>query len=139
MLTHSQLLSSATVANSTMNRGRGLAGVNSYGRELRSDIPAFLEARARERGAAVWYDVCCGEGRALIEGGGRFAALGLPIQIIGVDLVGGFANGAGANVRLIAGDAATFTLDVAADLVTCVHGLHYLGTNSACWNMSTGR
>ena len=53
MLTQAELLASATVANSTMNRGRGLSGVNSYGRELRCDIAAFLEARAREYGQAV--------------------------------------------------------------------------------------
>ena len=127
MLTQAELLGSATVANATMNRGRGLSGVNSYQRELRHDIAAYLEARAREYGYAVWYDICCGDGRALVEAGQGFAASGLSVQIVGVDLVDTFAPAPPGNVRLVAADFGAFVLDMRADLLTCVHGLHYLG------------
>ncbi|MBV9851065.1 MAG: class I SAM-dependent methyltransferase [Armatimonadetes bacterium] len=129
MLTNAELLASSTVANSTMNRGRGLSGVNSYARELRLDIVAFLEARARERGQAVWYDACCGEGRALVEAGERFARRGWTreVQIIGADLVDLFAPNDCPHVRLMASDVVAYVPEQPVDLVTCVHGLHYLG------------
>ena len=129
MLNADDLLLSPVVANATMNRGRGLSGVNSYGRELRFDIAAFLERRVRERGTAVWLDACCGQGRALWEAGRQFAGTdwGSGVRIVGVDLVGMFEAGDAPNVRLIAGDVAVFKLDGPVDLITCVHGLHYLG------------
>ena len=129
MLTPADLLRSPVVANATMNRGRGLSGVNSYGRELRFDIVAFLERRVRERGGAVWLDACCGQGRALLEAGRQFAGTGWGsgVRIVGVDLVGMFEAGDAPNVRLIAGDVAAFKPGVPVDLITCVHGLHYLG------------
>ena len=101
MLRPDELLSSPVVANATMNRGRGLSGVNSYERDLRFSITEFLMERVREHGEAVWYDACCGEGRALAE--------------------------AAPNVHLQAADVAAWALERPADLITCVHGLHYLG------------
>ena len=128
MLSAEELQTSEIVANATMNRGRGLTGVNSYGKELGFDIAAFLQARVEERGAAVWYDACCGEGRALGEAARQFEATlwGKSVRIVGVDLGGMFAD-AGPNVEFVAADVGAFRLDEAADLITCVHGLHYLG------------
>ena len=129
MLTQTDLLASEIVANAAMNRGRGLSGVNSYDRELRFDIAAFLRERARARGRAVWLDACCGEGRALHEAGAALA--GEPIQILGVDLMDASVAPSieSPNVRLVAADvsAATFAFPAPLDLITCVHGLHYLG------------
>ena len=124
-----ELLSSPVVANATMNRGRGLGGVNSYERELRFSITDFLAERVRERGKAVWYDACCGQGRALVEAGTQFAemAWGRQIEIVGVDLMGMFTPEQVPGVTLIAAEVAAFRLDQPADLITCVHGLHYLG------------
>ena len=129
MLNPDDLLSSSVVANAIMNRGRGFSGVNSYGRELRFDIGAFLERRVRERGEAVWLDACCGQGRALLEAGRQFAGTdwGSGVRIAGVDLVGMFEAGDAPNVRLIAGNVAAFKPDAPVDLITCVHGLHCLG------------
>ena len=118
---------------------------------MRFDIAAFLETTARKYGRADWYDICCGEGRALVEAGRDFTTSGLPVQIVGVDLVDTFAPASPRNVRLIAADAGAFVLDTAADLVTCVHGLHYLGdklglleqahrqmaSGGSCWRIST--
>ncbi|MDG4861765.1 SAM-dependent methyltransferase, partial [Streptomyces sp. T-3] len=77
------LAASAVVANSTMNRGRGLAGVNSYARELGFDPLAHLAAvRSAE---PSWLDLCSGEGRALREAAGRVPTAAV---LTGVDLVG---------------------------------------------------
>ena len=129
MLCADDLLSSPIVANATMNRGRGLSGVNSYERDLRFSITGFLAERVRERGRAVWYDACCGQGRALIEAGTQFAAAGWghSVRIVGVDLVEMFAPEGAPNVTLRAADVTAFALKQPADLITCVHGLHYLG------------
>ena len=129
MLRADELLSSPVVANATMNRRRGFSGVNSYERDLRFSLTDFLAERVREREAALWYDACCGEGRALVEAGNQFAASewGRQVQIVGVDLVEMFTPEQTPNVTLTAADVAAFTLDRPADLITCVHGLHYLG------------
>ena len=57
---------SSVVANNAMNRERGLAGANGYGREL--GLGALVEIRAaagRARPASRWLDLCCGPVRAL--------------------------------------------------------------------------
>ena len=129
MLNPDDLRRSPVVANAVMNRGRGLSGVNSYERELRFDIPAFLDKRVRERGEAVWYDACCGEGRALLEAGRQLSGTvwGSRVRTLGVDLAGMFSDGGTPNVQLIAADVAAFAPDSPLDLITCVHGLHYIG------------
>ncbi|MBD0670490.1 hypothetical protein BU198_07115, partial [Streptomyces sp. CBMA156] len=68
----SELTASPVVANSTMNRERGLTGVNSYARELGFDP---LDRLAEHGGTAPgWLDLCSGEGRALVEAARRSAA-----------------------------------------------------------------
>jgi len=64
-----------------------------------------------------------------MEAGEQFEAAGWgrQVQIVGVDLVGMFTPEQAANVTLTAADVAAFTLNQPADLITCVHGLHYLG------------
>lgn len=129
MLQADELLASPIVANSTMNRGRGFSGVNSYERDLRFSITGFLAERMQGRGSALWYDACCGEGRALVEAGRQFDAVGWggQTQIVGVDLVNMFTPNDAPHVTLLASDVTAFTLEHPADLITCVHGLHYLG------------
>ncbi len=129
MLHQNELLSSPIVANATMNRGRGLSGVNSYERELCFNVTDFLKARVKTGGEAVWYDACCGQGRAVIEAGRQWAMTewGRQVQITGVDLVEMFWPKEARGVSLIAADVAVYTLEKPADLITCVHGLHYLG------------
>lgn len=129
MLQADELLASPVVANSTMNRGRGFSGVNSYERELHFSITELLAERVREHGTALWYDACCGQGRALVEAGKQFEAAGRggQTQIVGVDLVNMFTPDQAPNVTLWAADVTAFTLEQSADLITCVHGLHYLG------------
>ena len=129
MLPADALLSSPVVANSTMNRGRGFSGVNSYERDLHFSLSEFLAERIREQGAAFWYDACCGQGLALVEAGRQLDAAGWAgqVRIVGVDLIPMFTPEEAPVVTLLAADVAAFTLDQPADLITCVHGLHYLG------------
>jgi SAM-dependent methyltransferase len=107
------LASSSVVANRAMNRTRGLTGRDGYSAVLGFDIIAHQPRR--------WLDLCCGSGRALLE-----AAPLLP-DVTGVDLVDFFAGPVPANVRLIAAPAGDWTPDGTFDLITCVHGLHYVG------------
>lgn len=139
LLDDAALERSAVVANSAMNRIRGLAGVNSYARELGFDPFEWLAERARTaavaasaHGEVAWLDMCCGSGRALLEAERRFVdeLPDLPVTITGVDLVDFFAAPpVSRRLRLIAQSAATYSPPAgrAFDLVTCVHGLHYVG------------
>ncbi|MEV7773692.1 class I SAM-dependent methyltransferase [Kitasatospora sp. NPDC086791] len=138
------LTASSVVANSTMNRERGLSGVNSYARELGFSPLAWLLERT---GAAPgWLDLCSGEGRALAE-----AARRLPegVELTGVDLVGPMAPPPDAaalpQLRLVTAAVADWAPGRSYDLITCVHGLHYLGdqlgaiARAASWLAPDGR
>ena len=123
------------VVNAAMNRGRGFTGVNSYTRDLRQfDVAAFLQERVRLPlfQTVRWLDACCGEGRALTEAAQLWSgtAWGKKIEIIGLGLwddlppAHNFPNGP--VLRFVAADAAAWVPDAPLDLITCVHGLHYL-------------
>ncbi|GAA1590372.1 class I SAM-dependent methyltransferase [Actinomadura kijaniata] len=104
---------SPVVANNAMNRERTLRG---YARGLGVDIVAARPAR--------WLDLCCGTGRALFEA----AALLPDTEIVGVDLVDHFLPAVPpANLRLVTASVAAWEPPGAFDLITCVHGLHYVG------------
>jgi trans-aconitate methyltransferase len=121
-----ELERSPVVANRAMNRTRGLSGRDGYSTVLGVDIAA--------RAPANWLDLCCGSGRALLE-----AAKIMDTRITGVDLVGFFAGPAPATVELVAASVTTWRPDRKYDLITCVHGLHYIGdklgvlTKAASW------
>lgn len=134
---------SSVVANNAMNRGRGLSGVNSYARELGFDPYERLAERLRggERAAVTWIDVCCGSGRALLEAEVRFAQEfpDADVTLIGIDLVDFFLAGPRTpRLRLITASATSWTPDRPADLVTCVHGLHYIGDKLAAVSAMAG-
>ncbi|WP_236653673.1 class I SAM-dependent methyltransferase [Streptacidiphilus melanogenes] len=127
LLGDAELARTSVVANNTMNRGRGLSGVNSYARELGFDPLARLGGLDRPR----WLDLCSGEGLAL-----RAAAAVLPAGAVltGVDLVGPLLpRPRPTGVELVTASLATWSPPPGRryDLVTCVHGLHYLGDKLA--------
>lgn len=119
------------VANASMNRGRGLEGTNSYSKDLGLNPVEWLVARLDAKRTAAWLDLCCGAGRALVEAGRRLDALGLRdrVTVMGVDLVPMFVEVPGELdfVRLEEGSLLRLRLRRRFDLITCVHGLHYVG------------
>ncbi len=153
-LSSSELDRSPIVANSAMNRERGLMGPNSYTRELGFNPLEFLKVRlartATQPGDAEgsppvirWLDVCCGSGRALLEAIERLRLAGLEGRVLlqGIDLMPMFLSvpAEKPGVRLVAASLAEWEPEGSApgdregasgpgyDLITCVHGLHYLG------------
>jgi SAM-dependent methyltransferase len=120
---------SAVVANCRMNRERNLQGSNGYDRELGFDPIAFLKERTTSEGMAAWLDLCCGTGRALIQAAEIVRVQGRAIDIVGVDLVGMFDPTPPdlPRLRLVEASLSVWRPDRAFDLITCVHGLHYVG------------
>jgi SAM-dependent methyltransferase len=112
---------SSVVANCAMNRERSLTGSNGYGRELGIDILGLLKARPEVR----WLDLCCGTGRALFEAA---SLLDGSARIVGVDLVGHFLPVAlPPGLALVTASVAEWAPEGRFDLITSVHGLHYVG------------
>ncbi|MEU6148881.1 methyltransferase domain-containing protein [Actinosynnema sp. NPDC047251] len=143
LLDNEELERSSVVANRDMNRERGLAGSNGYGRELGLDVAAFLAGRAAARSGMVeWLDLCCGTGTALLECAAAVADPG--VRITGVDLVDHFAGPPVPGVESVTASVASWRPDRAFDLITCVHGLHYVGdklgvpARSASWLADDG-
>ncbi|WP_327584608.1 class I SAM-dependent methyltransferase [Nonomuraea sp. NBC_00507] len=120
LITDDELENSPVVANSLMNRDRRL---RSYDRELGIDIVKIL--RAVPSRPARWLDLCCGSANALGEAA---VLLGDEVEIVGVDLVGFFdCSPTPPRLRLITASVATWRPDTRFDLITCVHGVHYVG------------
>jgi SAM-dependent methyltransferase len=128
LLDDTTLAASAVVANSAMNRERQLAGPNSYARELGFDPLDRILRRLPEQESVAWLDLCCGRGRALLQAGAHVEACGLQdrVELIGVDLVDYFDPGTTA-VTLVCTPATTWQPHRRFDLITVVHGLHYIG------------
>ena len=139
---------SAVVANCRMNRERVLLGSNGYDKELGVNPLNFLRERVTSGRPVAWLDLCCGTGKALIEAARIVREEGLDsrIEIVGVDLVGVFQtpepelNG----LRLVKASLRTWQPECRFDLITCVHGLHYIGdkfgliARAASWLVNDG-
>ena len=122
-----ELENSPIVANCCMNRERNLHGNNGYERDLRFDPLGFLKAVAGERGRARWLDLCCGTAKALIEAAEILDSERMPVTIVGVDLVGMFDDSRSERLELVEASLTDWKPTEAFDLITCVHGLHYIG------------
>lgn len=146
LLDDDELERSAVVANCRMNRERNLLGSNGYDRKLGFDPFAFLRARITSDGPVAWLDLCCGTGRALIQAASIAQAEGQSIEIVGVDLAGFFdrLTPESACLRLVEASLSSWRPNRPFDLVTCVHGLHYIGdklgliARAASWLTSDG-
>src|ERR1044072_3838991 len=131
LLPENELVWSWVVANSKMNRKRNASGVNSYEKELKIKPEFFLEEHIRKFGKVKWLDVCCGEGKALIQAAEHLAAKQLQNKatLKGIDLVDAF--------QPIPPDITCVDLEVKSmvewtsseqyDLITSVHGIHNIG------------
>ena len=131
LLNCDDLTNSDVVANAAMNRGRNLAGINSYEKELGFNPADFLQQQLQEHQKVAWLDLCCGSGRALIQGAQLWQRRGLtaPITLVGIDLVPMF-DPVPAEYNFLHLEASSLALFLPRqhfDLITCVHGLHYVG------------
>jgi SAM-dependent methyltransferase len=124
-----ELERSAIVANCRMNRERDLTGANGYSREIGFNPLDFLRGRIAPGRPVAWLDLCCGTGKALTQAACFVHAEGLDVEIVGVDLVGMFHRPEPelTNLRLVEASLGTWRPDRHFDLITCVHGLHYVG------------
>ena len=127
LLSDEQLEASAVVANCRMNRERNLRGSNGYDRDLRFDPLEFLRTIDAKHGNATWLDLCCGTGKALIEAASEIQQDELSVSIIGVDLVGMFDPHDSQHLQLVEASLSQWQPTCKFDLITCVHGLHYVG------------
>lgn len=131
LLDDNQLDRSDVVANAAMNRERGLMGVNSYAKDLAFDPIGFLLARLEKQSRVAWLDLCCGTGKALVEAAQAFQHQHLAdrVDLLGVDLVPMFypVDPGWALLELRQASLSSWQPDRPFDLITCVHGLHYLG------------
>lgn len=126
-----QLIWSPTVANSRMNRSRNASGINSYEQEFKFKPEQFLENTIAEKGSGAWLDICCGEGRALLQAAQYFNNKNYlqKIKLIGIDLIENENSNSEVQFSIMAFSA--FKSAIKFDLITCVHGLHYIGDKLA--------
>jgi SAM-dependent methyltransferase len=131
LLGEDQLERSWVVANCRMNRERNLAGSNGYAKEIGFDPLDFLTERVASNRTIAWLDLCCGTGRALIQAARIVHTEGLEhqIKVVGVDLVGMFAAPVPDQtcLRLVEASVRVWRPERPFDLITCIHGLHYVG------------
>ena len=122
---------SHVVANCRMNRQRNLTGSNGYSREIRFNPVEFVRERVTAGRKIAWLDLCCGTGKALIQAAQIIQDDGLAekIEILGVDLVGMFhlPHQDQSCLRLVEASLSSWSPAGSFDLITCVHGLHYVG------------
>jgi len=131
LLPEDRLIWSPIVVNSRMNRERNSSGINSYEQEFKFKPEEYLASKIKEFGQASWLDLCCGHGKALIQTAEYFDKLGQQnvVTLKGIDLIDTFPT-VDKNITCIelkSESLITWTPDQTYDLITCVHGLHYLG------------
>jgi len=131
LLSEEKLRWSPIVANSRMNRKRKSSGINSYEKEFKFKPEIYLESTIQELGHASWLDLCCGEGNALIQTGNYFYQKNLHENIIlhGIDLLDEFRTFDSRLdcITLKSKSVVDFKTDHTYDLITCCHGIHYVG------------
>jgi len=114
-----------------MNRERNSSGINSYEKEFKFKPETYLSSKIKESGHASWLDLCCGHGNALIQTAGYFEKSGRQnrVKLKGVDLVDTFQtiNPNITCLEFVSTSLIDWKPGQSYDLITCVHGLHYLG------------
>ena len=124
---------SSIVANNRMNRERQATGTNGYETDLELNPIAYLQGRLTDssRRKPSWLDLCCGRGRAICEVVEALAHVpGIEdAYFLGVDLVGMFdpLPTDCTHAEFVEASLHDWTTGLKFDLITCSHGLHYLG------------
>lgn len=131
LLKESELIWSDVVANNRMNRKRKASGVNSYEKDLKFKPETWLNACLKEQGQVKWLDLCCGEANALLQYASELAGKELQERatLRGIDLTDQFQPIPAfiSCLQLEARSLVDWKADDQYDLVTCVHGFHYIG------------
>ena len=131
LLTEKELIWSSIVANNRMNRKRNASGINSYEKELNFKPEVYLNSCLEQQGQAKWLDLCCGEGNALLQYAKEVAVKDRQehVTLTGIDLVDQFQQiPSFVNcLQFQISPLVTWTTDDQYNLITCVHGLHYVG------------
>ncbi|MCR6640438.1 MAG: class I SAM-dependent methyltransferase [Sporocytophaga sp.] len=131
LLNNQNLESSPIVANNRMNRERNAVGINSYEKDIYLSPVEFINKSFKTKSTFDWLDICCGRGKALIQTA-QYASKHFPskqISFTGIDLIDMFdpipeeCN----SITLYAQSFFNFESEQKYDLITCVHGLHYMG------------
>ena len=135
LLDDESLERSPVVANMRMNRERGAVGVNSYEKELGIDPISLLVDHFQTADSTSWLDLCCGRGRALIDAAVELhnRSLDQSVSLMGVDLVDMFDDipPHSAFLKLESASLHQWEATQKYELITCVHGLHYVGDKLA--------
>jgi len=131
LLSENELIWSPIVANTRMNRERQASGINSYEQEIGFRPEDWLLDRLQNQKKVRWLDVCCGQGNALLQVAHCFATQKLQpkVELLGLDLVD-FFKPIPSNItclRFETGSIINWQPSHTYDLVTCIHGLHYVG------------
>jgi ubiquinone/menaquinone biosynthesis C-methylase UbiE len=123
LLSEAELIWSSIVANSRMNRARNASGINSYEQEFKFKPEIFLQTYIEKYGQVKWLDLCCGEGKALIQAATYLSEKGLQDKatLIGFDLIENDSP------IIKVKSVVDWYADDKYDLITCVHGIHYVG------------
>jgi ubiquinone/menaquinone biosynthesis C-methylase UbiE len=129
LLSEAELEWSDVVANNSMNRERKATGVNSYEKDLKLNSLTFILNR-KNQDTIQWLDLCCGKGNALIEVAKSLKNTDFEAKthLKGIDLVDYFSDKKGLkNLDFEALNLSTWQPEIQFDLITIVHGLHYVG------------
>ncbi|GAB2842287.1 class I SAM-dependent methyltransferase [Ferruginibacter profundus] len=131
LLPENKLVWSPVVVNSRMNRERNSSGINSYEQEFKFRPEEYLASKVKESGHASWLDLCCGHGNALIQTARYFEKYGNQdlVTLTGIDLVDTFQIIPPdiTCIKFVAASLIDWIPGQTYDLITCVHGIHYLG------------
>jgi SAM-dependent methyltransferase len=75
-----------------------------------------------------WLDLCCGSGRALAQAADHLGERDSTATLVGIDLVDAFVSVTSSKrLDLMAASVVGWVPPRRFDLITCVHGLHYIG------------
>ncbi len=131
LLSEEELIWSPIVANCNMNRERKASGTNSYEQEIKFKPGYFLKECIHKFGTVKWLDICCGQGNALLQSALFLEKEGLQNKaaLLGVDLVD-FFTAIPSSIFCLKFDLSPllkWQTTEQYDLITCIHGLHYVG------------
>ncbi len=129
LLNEEELEWSTVVANNTMNRERVAFGINSYEKEINFNPVDFIKNRA-DQNNIDWIDLCCGAGNALwqVVDFLKEKKIAPKVSITGIDLVSYFSKEEPHKMLTLKQlNLNDWKPTQTYDLITIIHGLHYLG------------